>query len=215
MPHQPQWKFNPANLLSVACLLTTIAFLLVFFSEKETAEYAEPDDVRSFAICESAYNNGNLMRAAELYQGFLRNFPDRPLAALARRRVSEITRQQEIDEAERIRINLLVDALIRKADAAFKAERFFQPETDCVVFYTNQILALRHDHIRAMDLQDRTVEIFERKGQSALRKADYGDAERYFRNVLQIYPDDDFAVNKLHYISIITARRDSLSASLD
>ena len=74
---------------------------------------------------------------------------------------------------------------------------FFQPEADCVLHYTNQILTIQLDHPRALALQDQVVENFELKGKSALREGRFRKAAENFEYVLLVYPDDDFALQKL------------------
>lgn len=83
-----------------------------------------------------------------------------------------------------------IASLMRSAQAAYERKRFLTPESDNAVKYLNQVLDLAPEHPAALNLQGEIVGYYNRSAKRALRSGKYPAAVQYYKNVLQVNPED-------------------------
>ncbi len=178
-------------IVGVAALLLVGALFLFVVNSDSSEKGAQ--SAQLFAQAESFFTAGNHANALRLYRQLVNQYPEDPLAEVARSRMAKV--QAALLELERDKLmrEQRITLLLEQARKAFARQRYLSPEDDNAELYIREILMLDPAHEEALQLQQKIVDYYTRRGEMAFQKKRYQAARRFFENVLEISPEDAYA----------------------
>lgn len=183
-PKRTPWMIAGAT----ALLLLVGAATFISFS------YPDMSKTSQFETAEAAFASGDYDQALVLFQQYKEEHPGAAAGSEADMRIEQIERIRFASAQKRGK----VQELMENATRAFNQQRFMTPAGDNTISYLQSVLALEPGFPAAKDLEERVVEQYIVLAEKAFEADHYNDALAYYRNVLEIRPDDPAVVSEIN-----------------
>ncbi len=201
---------NLGYIVMITAVLTTLAAAFLIYSDQSMRDSTQHHTSRFYATAEIRFSQERYNEAFILYKEFVELYPQSALAPIASEKMDYIISEGLIGDSE-IVSNQEVERLMEAAEAAFAKQQYSVPANSSALYYLGQILALDSNHAEALAMQIRIVENYERYAANAADRGRYETAERFYKKVLTVMPDDEQALQRL---ADLERRRAELRAQL-
>ncbi len=171
------------------------------------------DPQHLFREAETLYSQKDFSPALIKYSTFIEQFPEHRLASFASRRITTIEAMLFPTDVEKIERQVIVDQLFAKLDSAFHNGHLSSPEGDNVLFYIKKIREITPNNKAVDDWENRIVIRLRELVEKAYAKNLYTAAIAHCNTILQIYPEDIFARDKIERLTKLIGIRKKRMAS--
>lgn len=146
-----------------------------------------------YSRAETMLLEGQLTEALSGFQAYRERYPQDPALPLVNEQIAAI-------ENELSALNQRIDNLLSQAEQAFRKKQYLTPPSQHAVYFLGEVLALNPDHTRALEMLDRIVARYEDEARAAVEEKNYWGAIRLYQSILQIRPNNVFAMNEIERI---------------
>lgn len=176
-------------LITTALLVSGVWYMIEWFEFQESKTL--------FSRGEMLYQQGKYSDAKQVYQEYLRQYPEGDFASLSLLRSVEIQDSLLAVEARHLMRQKQLPELVDKAIQAYQSGNFLTPEENNALMYIQEILEIDPENNYILKMKQKIIKFYMEQGDQAVARQSPNTAIRYYEIVLGIDPLHMPAIEKL------------------